>query len=414
MGCPGIAGETPAALIGRDREIRQLIELLDAMAPGRPSVVVIEGRPGSGRTRLLDEFATVGRRRGGTVVPESDWISAAAARRILYPMHRRPGTLLFVCDHPQRIDPRVWTVLDLLAESTPVLVVMTARTGTEPLPAGHLVSPEVHRIRLAPLSPGDVERFAALLLAGRPSADLLNLSRVAAGRPGAVRDLITGLREEGLVRVVAGRAVLTTVRLPGRTRLWLSNQLAAVSPQARHLLQAATTLRSPFPLLRLTRLLQVSPVLLLPAIDEVLESGLLAWDNELLKFSHELVRSVVESSMPGPVVAALRDENPRPRRRTGPVGVVPPRPPQATASRRAVDWSLLTVREQEIAELVGRALTNGQIASRVGRSPHTVNYHLRQIFQKFGLTSRVELASLMRQRDAGGAAELRATDRSSS
>ena len=44
------------------------------------------------------------------------------------------------------------------------------------------------------------------------------------------------------------------------------------------------------------------------------------------------------------------------------------------------------------AGLVGRALTNRQIPSRLGRSPHTVNYHLRLIYQKLAITSRVELA----------------------
>src|SRR4051812_42291068 len=46
----------------------------------------------------------------------------------------------------------------------------------------------------------------------------------------------------------------------------------------------------------------------------------------------------------------------------------------------AVDWGQLTDLEREIADLVRQAMTNRQIATRVGKSPHTVNYHLRQIF----------------------------------
>ncbi|MFI5897097.1 helix-turn-helix transcriptional regulator [Actinoplanes sp. NPDC051513] len=69
---------------------------------------------------------------------------------------------------------------------------------------------------------------------------------------------------------------------------------------------------------------------------------------------------------------------------------------RARARSSPVDWGLLTDREREIAELAGQALTNRQIATRVGRSPHTVNYHLRQIFRKLGLASRVELAALLR------------------
>jgi len=191
---------------------------------------------------------------------------------------------------------------------------------------------------------------------------------------------------------------------PALTRSRILDQLAAISPQARHLLQAATTLRSPFPLIRLTRLLRVNPVLLLPAIDEVLESGLLTGDGELLKFGHELVRSVVESAMPSPVVAALRDARSRPALREA----------SARPVRRAADWSQLTAREQEIADFVGRALTNRQIAGRLGRSPHTVNFHLRQIFQKLGITSRVELASLVRQRETATMPEPGPSGRSTS
>ncbi|PKW18653.1 regulatory LuxR family protein [Saccharopolyspora spinosa] len=53
----------------------------------------------------------------------------------------------------------------------------------------------------------------------------------------------------------------------------------------------------------------------------------------------------------------------------------------------------LTETERAIAELVSQGLTNRQIAHRVFLSPHTVNYHLRRIFRKLGINSRVELAS---------------------
>ncbi|WP_344587680.1 helix-turn-helix transcriptional regulator, partial [Kitasatospora paracochleata] len=50
--------------------------------------------------------------------------------------------------------------------------------------------------------------------------------------------------------------------------------------------------------------------------------------------------------------------------------------------------------ERTVAHLVSQGLTNQQVASRIHRSPHTVNYHLRNIFRKVGLSSRVELARL--------------------
>jgi DNA-binding CsgD family transcriptional regulator len=205
-----------------------------------------------------------------------------------------------------------------------------------------------------------------------------------AGRPGALGDLLEGLREDGLVAIEDGRAGLVAARLPRRTENRLKRQVAALTPAARHLVQAATTLRGRFPLARLARLLRSGLMSLLPALDEAIASGLLDGDTELLTFRHELVRAAVEATMPRPVVAALRSEQPRRSR------------PPATAPRRtgSRDLAVLSVREREIAELAGQALTNQQIAGRLGRSPHTVNYHLRQIFQKLGISSRVELAAL--------------------
>jgi len=63
---------------------------------------------------------------------------------------------------------------------------------------------------------------------------------------------------------------------------------------------------------------------------------------------------------------------------------------------RVCGWEQLSKRERGIAYLTSEALTNRQIAHRVFLSPHTVNYHLRQIFRKLGINSRVELASLAR------------------
>ena len=58
-----------------------------------------------------------------------------------------------------------------------------------------------------------------------------------------------------------------------------------------------------------------------------------------------------------------------------------------------VGWDRLTGREKAVARLAGQALTNLQIARRLGISPHTVNFHLRQIFRKLEITSRVSLAA---------------------
>ena len=57
-------------------------------------------------------------------------------------------------------------------------------------------------------------------------------------------------------------------------------------------------------------------------------------------------------------------------------------------------WAALTASEVTVARLVAEGLTNREVAERLFVSPHTVNSHLRHVFSKLGITSRVELARL--------------------
>jgi DNA-binding CsgD family transcriptional regulator len=58
-------------------------------------------------------------------------------------------------------------------------------------------------------------------------------------------------------------------------------------------------------------------------------------------------------------------------------------------------WSSLRSSELGIAELVAAGLTNREVAARLFVSPHTVDFHLRQIFRKLSISSRIELARLV-------------------
>lgn len=50
----------------------------------------------------------------------------------------------------------------------------------------------------------------------------------------------------------------------------------------------------------------------------------------------------------------------------------------------------LSAREREILDLVGQALSNGQIASRLSLTEATVKRHIRNIFVKLGAVSRID------------------------
>ena len=57
-------------------------------------------------------------------------------------------------------------------------------------------------------------------------------------------------------------------------------------------------------------------------------------------------------------------------------------------------WADLTDTQRMVAELVVDGLTNRGVGARLFLSPHTIDFHLRQIYRRLGVRSRVELARL--------------------
>jgi DNA-binding CsgD family transcriptional regulator len=64
-------------------------------------------------------------------------------------------------------------------------------------------------------------------------------------------------------------------------------------------------------------------------------------------------------------------------------------------------WESLTETERAVSDLVAQGLTNRQAAEQMFLSPHTIDFHLRQIFRKLQIDSRVDLTRLTIERDAG-------------
>ena len=63
--------------------------------------------------------------------------------------------------------------------------------------------------------------------------------------------------------------------------------------------------------------------------------------------------------------------------------------------RRPDTGHLLTPQEAQIAGMVAEGLTNRDVAAQIFLSPATVDYHLRKVYQKLGITSRTQLARMM-------------------
>jgi DNA-binding CsgD family transcriptional regulator/tetratricopeptide (TPR) repeat protein len=74
-----------------------------------------------------------------------------------------------------------------------------------------------------------------------------------------------------------------------------------------------------------------------------------------------------------------------------------------SADRPAVGWTSLTPPEQTASNLVAQGLSNQQVAEQMYVSVHTVAFHLRQVFRKLGISSRVELARIVAEQASGPA-----------
>jgi DNA-binding NarL/FixJ family response regulator len=68
------------------------------------------------------------------------------------------------------------------------------------------------------------------------------------------------------------------------------------------------------------------------------------------------------------------------------VPLVPPRPPASPAPSYPAG---LSAREVEVLRLVAQGLSNAQIAEQLVISPYTVNAHMRSIYNKLEVNSRI-------------------------
>jgi DNA-binding CsgD family transcriptional regulator len=72
------------------------------------------------------------------------------------------------------------------------------------------------------------------------------------------------------------------------------------------------------------------------------------------------------------------------------------------ADRPAFGWDSLTDTERHIADLVAQGLSNRQVAHQMFLSVHTIAFHLRGVFCKLQVTSRVQLAGMVAEQATHG------------
>ncbi len=408
-----LAQGTPAARTGpRTGTHTEVLSM--AGAPAAP-LLAIEGMPGIGKTRLLQEAALLAERLGYDINPTRPKGGYARCPRTSGPrlvILDGAGPLPATAPAPRsRADgsaPR-GAASGLSAAATPVPRRRPAATATAPVRCG-----------CSPTGPGGMAAPAAALLGDEPrgrserlTLGALGASRTHRGSPRTCsvptprpalerlvdqagrasapphRPPLAGLREEGGVRIAAGEAELLSRRLPERLELRARTTLERYSGSCRQFpVCGGPSLGDEVVYEELALMMRTSVAALLPVLEEVRATGAIR-DRAAGPSSTPCCAAPLADSVPdtvrgpgagGPVPAhgtgreAPAEDGTRPSRaRTRRSAPGSPRP-----SRR---WS----------GLVADGLTNQQIGRRLALSPHTVNYHLRKLFQRYGVSSRIDL-----------------------
>ena len=262
---------------GRARELKVIGALVTAVAHGQGGVLVIEGPPGIGKSRLLTELMALADMGGvRTLFGEAFEYQQTVPFFSLFMATLRADPPVGDADALRRLggseDLRYWVVDDLadairtVAAQTPlaivledihwadnstllalrslasarpdmaVLWVLTARTGAggpavqETLSVLQRAAATV--VRVAAMSADAVADMVQDAVRANADESLLTLAAKAHGNPFLVRELVGGLDEEGRLNVSGGRAVATGHALPRRLGAGMQQRLDLLSEDA--------------------------------------------------------------------------------------------------------------------------------------------------------------------------------------
>jgi DNA-binding CsgD family transcriptional regulator len=330
---------------GRAREWRVVHGLLRSAGAGRGGVLLVEGPSGIGKSRLLAEAIEAATKRGFMIAsggadelrrldPLAPLMSALgeSARTLNLPEHVGSsgelriwlvdqlrarleerlvqGPMLLTLDDLQWADPATLLALRSLVSdlASYPLVWMLARTSGEEAALNRLYDVleqgGAGRVVLAPLDDEAVGEIAEDVLGGAPETTVLAHAAAAGGNPFLLVELLAGLRDEAAVEVADGRARLVTeppLRLPESVQTFAQNHLDGLSPQARHLLQAAAVLGHSFAVEDVAELLDEPAGRLLSAVEEALATQIVVARSDRLTFRHHLLWQAVTDGVPLPI-----------------------------------------------------------------------------------------------------------------
>jgi len=128
------------------------------------------------------------------------------------------------------------------------------------------------------------------------------------GNPFLIVDLLAGLREENLVRVIDGRARLAENRVPHRLEDSMRRRLSRTTPAGERVVTVAASLARQFTLSQIAAMARIGVADLVDPVREVIDAGIFVGVGGRLAFQHDLAREAVRSAIPDAVRRALDRE----------------------------------------------------------------------------------------------------------
>jgi DNA-binding CsgD family transcriptional regulator len=337
-------------LRGRAAEVAAIGARLDEVRSGVGSVIIVEGRAGLGKTRLLEACAAMAAERSfrvGRGVAEPHRRAAGLdvlfdalfsgedpllAPNTLSDLHASPeqgfwllqdiqalieeaalrGPLLICLDDLHWAGDACVVAMRQLPQqlaSLPVGWVMAFRPNQGPpllqSAKDQLEDAGAQVIRLGPLRREAVIEIATDILGAEPDNELLRKANQVGGNPFLLIEFFRSLQAERIVRVEAGRARLLEDRVPGRISDNMRVRLLRMSPAAYRMATLASALGRWFSVHELAQLAQLPITELVDPIKDLVQADIFIESGDRLVFGHDLIREAVRASSSVPVRRAL-------------------------------------------------------------------------------------------------------------